>query len=90
MIQLQMLYSCWLECPIINKHPQILTANPALKSQTKLGKTTWGQSYKTFYTLGQINKCTLKHVNNPMRQTFVHHNVRTLHPNIFIGLHFSF
>ena len=52
----------------------------------------WGQSYKTFYTFGQIYKRTLKHVNNAMQQTFVHHNVRTLHPNtnIFNGLHFSF
>ena len=50
----------------------------------------WGQSYKTFYTLGQVYKRTLKHVNNVMQQTFVRHNVRTLHPNIFIGPHFSF
>ena len=49
-----------------------------------------GQSYKTFYTLGQIYKHTLMHVNNPMHQTFVCHNVRTLHPYIFIGFHFSF
>ena len=50
-----------------------------------------GQSYKTFFTLiGHINKCTLKHVHNAMRQTFVRNDFRTLHPNIFIGLHFSF
>ena len=50
----------------------------------------WGQSFKTFYTLGQIYKSTLKHVNNAMRPTFVWRNVRTLPPNIFVGLHFSF
>ena len=41
-----------------------------------------GKSYKMFYTLGQIYKRTQKHVSNAMRQTFVHHNVRTLLPNI--------
>ena len=47
-------------------------------------------SVNFFYTLGQIYKCVLKHVKNGPRQNFVCHNVRTLHPNIFIGLHFSF
>ena len=56
-------------------------------------KRMWGQSYKTFYTLGQIYNRTLKPVNNAMRQTFVLHNVGILHSNnanIFIGLHFLF
>ena len=61
-----------------------------LKLELEATEGIRGQSYKTFYTLGQFYKRTLKHVNNEMRQTFVHHNVRTLHPNIFIGLHFSF
>ena len=38
----------------------------------------------------QIYKCTPKHVHNAMFKTFVRHYVRTLHPNIFSGLHFSF
>ena len=37
-----------------------------------------GQSYKDFYTLGQIYKPVLKHEN------------MTLNPDIFEGLHFSF
>ena len=32
----------------------------------------------------------LKHENNALAQTFVGRNVRTLHPNILIGLHFYF
>ena len=70
---------------------KILIVKPSIKNFGFLFQISlWGQSYKTFYTLGQIYKHTLKHVNNAMRQTFVRHNVRTLHPNIFIGLHFSF
>ena len=49
----------------------------------------WDQSYKDFYTLGQIYKRVLKHENNSLGQTFVGRNVRTQHPNIFVGLHFS-
>ena len=51
--------------------------------------TTRGQSYKDFYTQGQIYKHVLKHENNALAQTFVDCNVRTQHPNIFAGLHFS-
>ena len=51
-------------------------------------KNSRGQSYKIFYTLGQIYKCVLKHENNALAQTFVGPNVRTLYPNIFNGLHF--
>ena len=50
--------------------------------------TVWGQSYKDFYTLGQIYKFVLKHENNALAQTFVDCNVRTQYPNIFAGLHF--
>ena len=66
------------------------SASPRKKKQQNFGEKRyfWGQSYKDFYTLGQIFKRTLKHVNNSMRQTFVCHNVRTLHPNIIKGLHF--
>ena len=49
-----------------------------------------GQPYKEFYTLGQIYNRVLKHVNNAMQQTLICHNVRTLLPHIFTGLHFSF
>ena len=49
----------------------------------------WGQSYKDFYTLGQIYNCVLKHENNALAQAFVFHTVRTQHPNKFVGLHFS-
>ena len=48
------------------------------KSKTSL--KDWGQSYKTFNTLGQIYKGTLKHVNNATRQNFVRHNVRDTTP----------
>ena len=50
----------------------------------------WGQSYKYFYTLGQIYNCVLKHENNVIAQTFVFHTVRTQHPNKFEELQFSF
>ena len=55
----------------------------------KLHLEYWGQSYKDVYTLGQIYKLVLKHENNALAQTFVGRNVRTQHPNIFPGLHFS-
>ena len=48
-----------------------------------------GQSYKIFYTQVQIYKCVLKHENNVLAETFVGPNVKTQHPNIFAGLHFS-
>ena len=48
-----------------------------------------GQSYKDFYTKGQIHKRVLKHENNVPAQTFVGCNVRTQYPNIFAGLQFS-
>ena len=51
--------------------------------------TSWGQSYKDFYTFGQNYKCILKHENSALTQTFVCLNVRTLSPNILIGLNSS-
>ena len=50
---------------------------------------TRGQSYKDFYTLGQIYKCILKHENGILTQIFFGHNIKILNPNIFIKLHFS-
>ena len=43
----------------------------------------FGQSCKDFYILGQIYKHVLNQVNNALTHTFVCHNVRTQHPNIF-------
>ena len=48
-----------------------------------------GQSYKDFYTLGQIYKCALKYENNALIQNFDYHCARTLHTKICIGLHLS-
>ena len=48
-----------------------------------------GQSYKDFYTLGQIYKWILKHENGILMQIFFGHNIKILNPNIFIKLHFS-
>ena len=42
----------------------------------------WGQSYKDFYTLGQIYKCILKHENAILTQIFFGHNIKILNPNI--------
>ena len=52
-------------------------------------KTIWGQSYKDFYTLGQIYKCILKLENGVLMQIFFGHNIKTQNPNLFIQLHFS-
>ena len=54
----------------------------------KISFRTRGQSYKDFYTLGQIYKRVLNHKNNALTKTFIWHNVRTLHPNILVDLHF--
>ena len=55
----------------------------SLKFLSKIERTqSRGQSYKTFYTLGQIYNCVLKHENNALAQTFVVCNVRTQHPDI--------
>ena len=48
-----------------------------------------GQSYKDLYTYGEIYKHVLKHENDAPVQTFFGRYVRTQHPNIFAGLHFS-
>ena len=56
-----------------------------LDTKTDCNKRRFGANpIKLFNTLGQIYKNSLKQVNNAKRQTFVSHNVRTLHPNIFI------
>ena len=47
-----------------------------------------GQSYNDFYTIGQIYKTVLKNENNALTQNFVCNNVRTLQPDIILGLHF--
>ena len=47
---------------------------------------TRGQSYKTFYALGQIYKRVLKHVNNAIRQTFVGHKVEWMNEWIALFL----
>ena len=48
----------------------------------------WGQSYNFFYTLGQILKRILKQENSTLTKNMLDHNFRTLHFNIFEGLHF--
>ena len=63
---------------------QLLTAQKQISWLP--GPQPWGQSSKDFYTLGQIYKRVLKHKNNAPTKTFVFLNVRTLLPNILIGL----
>ena len=49
----------------------------------------WGQSYKDFYTLGQIYKRILKLENMPYNKFLFVINVGTTHHNKFVGLHLS-
>ena len=44
----------------------IFSQEPKNGTRKRLLKRIWGQSYKFFYTLGQIYKRVLKHVNNAM------------------------
>ena len=75
-------------CPIDN-FPNFRYSIFKPKTRLSLSSVIWGQSYKDFYTSGQIYKCVLKHENNALAQTFVGCNVRAQHPNIFAGSHFS-